>query len=316
MNIKTLRSLFDAMHHGKYEFEDFLNGDVTKNYERILVKRKTAFRPNKKLRAYHTFLNKFVCEYLSINRRVVYSYIKGVNPHQAVVAHATSRAFYQTDIINFFGSLTRNLVSDTLINRGDRVPITDISSYIQRVLELTTIDGYLPVGFSTSPPLSNACLTGFDDELEAYCLRRNLIYTRYADDIVISAQSREQLNGIEIILQNILMRHFEDRLTLNTEKSKLTTVGRKIKILGMVILPSGQVAIDMELKSRIEVLLHFYVRDRERFLDTVQQDMKAGIRQLAGYVNYVNAVDKAYLEKLRRKFGSTVIDSFLHRSAT
>jgi RNA-directed DNA polymerase len=33
-------------------------------------------------------------------------------------------------------------------------------------------------------------------------------------------------------------------------------------------------------------------------------------------VNYINAADQMYLEKLRRKFGSTVVDSFLHRSAT
>jgi RNA-directed DNA polymerase len=84
----------------------------------------------------------------------------------------------------------------------------------------------------------------------------------------------------------------------------------------MVITPSGQVSVDMELKKRIEVLLHFYTRNREKFLDAVHHDMKAGVEQLGGYVNYINAADKPYLEKLRKKYGSTVIDSFLHRSAT
>ena len=138
----------------------------------------------------------------------------------------------------------------------------------------------------------------------------------YADDIVISAESRESLADVSSTLKEMLLRHFSGKLALNPAKSKLTTVGRKVKVLGMVVLPSGQVTVDMELKKRIEVLLHFYVRNREKFLNVVGHDMKAGIEQLSGYVNYVNTADAAYLEKLRKKFGSTVIDSFLHRSAT
>jgi RNA-directed DNA polymerase len=44
--------------------------------------------------------------------------------------------------------------------------------------------------------------------------------------------------------------------------------------------------------------------------------MRQGNRELGTLKNYINAADKPYLEKLRKKYGSTVIDSFLHRSAT
>ena len=317
MTTKPVHLLFDAMYHGKYEFGDFLHGDVTANYDSIPIKKgRRIYRPNKKLKAYHVFLNKFLCEYLDLNSRVVYSYRKGINPHQAVSAHALSRAFFQTDIVNFFGNIDRHMVRSTIIDRGVRIPIADLQAHLERILDLTTIDGSLPVGFSTSPLISNACLTGFDDNLEEHCRITGLKYTRYADDIVISAQSREALKDIGSFVSELLVRHFEGKLQLNPSKSKLTTVGRKIKVLGMSITPSGQVTIDMELKKQIEVLLHFYMRNREKFLDKVQHDMKAGVDQLAGYVNYINAADKPYLEKLRRKYGSTVIDSFLHRSAT
>lgn len=97
MSTKTLHFLFDAMHHGKYDFEDFLHGAVDRNYDPIAVKGKSGYRPNKKLRAYHIFLNTFLCEYLAVNSRVVYSYRKGVNPHQTVLPHARSR------VQNFLG---------------------------------------------------------------------------------------------------------------------------------------------------------------------------------------------------------------------
>jgi RNA-directed DNA polymerase len=317
MTTKPIQVLFEAMHHGKYEFGDFLRGDVAANYDSILIKKdRKIYRPNKKLKAYHSFLNTFLCEHLDLNERVVYSYRKGINPHQVVGAHALSRAFFQTDIVNFFGSIDRDIVRSTIIDRGARIPITDLRAHLERVLDLTTINGLLPVGFSTSPLISNACLTGFDDELEEHCRKAGITYTRYADDIVLSAQSREALKDAGSTVSELLARHFEGKLQLNPSKSKLTTVGRKVKVLGMVITPSGQVTVDMQLKKRIEFLLHFYIRNRAKFLDAVQHDMKAGVEQLAGYVNYINAADKPYLEKLRKKYGATVIDSFLHRSAT
>lgn len=317
MTAKSLQVLFEAMYHGKYEFNDFLHGDVTENYDLIPIKKdRRIYRPNKKLRAYHVFLNTFLCEYLDLNNRVVYAYRRGVNPHQAVGAHALSRAFFQTDIVNFFGSIDRDTVKSTIIERGNRIPIADLHVHLERILDLATINGSLPVGFSISPPISNACLTGFDNELELYCGRNDLIYTRYADDIVVSARSRESLKDIRSTINELLRQHFKGKLQLNPLKSKLTTVGRKVTVLGMTITPSGHVTVDRDLKRRIEVLLHFYTRNREKFLNTVQNDMKAGIDQLAGYVNYINTADKAYLEKLRKKYGSTVIDSLLHRSAT
>jgi RNA-directed DNA polymerase len=317
MTSNSLQSLFEAMHHGKYEFDDFLNAQVSKDYDVVKLNGRLICRPNKKLKAYQQFLNAFICEYLDINPRVVFSYRKGINPHAAISAHAAGRAFFQADISNFFGSIDSDLIRRTLETRSSRVPVNDLPQYHKRILELTTAaDGFLAVGFVTSPPISNACLTGFDDALEALCLKAGLTYTRYSDDLVISAPSREALQAIQSQVDSLLKSHSSAKLKLNPDKNKFTSVGRKIKILGMVILPSGRVTIDMELKRRIEYLLHFYATNREKFLNAVDSDLKTGIEQLSGYINYANAADALYLDKLRKKFGSTVIDSFLHKSAT
>jgi RNA-directed DNA polymerase len=314
---KSLQLLFDATHHGKYDFEDFLHGSVESGYDSITVKGRPVFRPDKKLKAYHAFINAFVCEFLDVNERVVFSYRKGVNPHAAVVPHGGNRAFFQTDIANFFGSIDRVMVRSTLAERSTRVPVADLADHTERILDLTTtIDGTLPVGFSTSPPISNSCLAGFDNELETYCRTNGLTYTRYSDDLLVSAKGREQLVGIEAVICRMLKMHFSNKLQLNPAKSKFTSVGRKVKMLGMVVLPTGQVTIDRKLKKRIEILLHFYLSDREKFLNVVDNDLKGGIEQLSGYINYLNAADGNYLEKIRRKFGAAVIDSFLHKSAS
>ena len=314
MQSKPLELLFNAVHHGKYEFQDFLNGDPTLRYSPIHIGRRILYRPDNQLKAYLTFLNTFVFENLLLNDRVVYSYRKGVNPHEAVRVHASNRAFFQTDIVNFFASINRSLVKQTITSQLDQIPVSDFHEYVERVLNLTTIHDVLPVGFPTSPLISNGCLTPFDDDLESYCLNSGLTYTRYADDIVVSAKGRDDLRDIEAKLDELLRRHFLGRLRLNRAKQKLTSIGRKTKILGMVILPNGQVTIDIELKKKIEVLLHFYVRNRASFIDISEGDFDAGVQKLSGYVTYINSADKPYLEKLRRKFGAAVVDSFLHRS--
>jgi hypothetical protein len=32
---KPLRVLFDAMHHGKYDFDDFISCDIESNYDQV-----------------------------------------------------------------------------------------------------------------------------------------------------------------------------------------------------------------------------------------------------------------------------------------
>ena len=129
------------------------------------------------------------------------------------------------------------------------------------------------------------------------------------------AKCRGDLNIVEQKLSKLLAYHFDGNMRLNQEKRKLTTVGRKTKMLGMVILPNGQVTIDMEIKKKVEVLLYFFIHRRDKFLDLSDGDLDAGVKKLSGYINYINTADGPYLEKLKRKFGITVIDSFLHRTA-
>ncbi len=223
--------------------------------------------------------------------------------------------FFKQIFLVFFASIDSALIKKTLLGSYDSSPIADINKYLDRVISLVTVDDVLTIGFSTSPSISNACLFMFDNILDEYCLKRNLVYSRYSDDIIISSENKSDVIGIELKVNEFLQNCFAGKLNLNLGKSKFTHVGRKIKILGMVILPTGKVTIDMKFKSNIEVLLHFYIKDKEKFLDKVDGDMVGGMERITGYLNYANAVDKSYLDKIRKKFGATIVDSFLHQSA-
>lgn len=140
-----------------------------------------------------------------------------------------------------------------------------------------------------------------------------MIYTRYSDDIIISG-SEGKLYGIGKIVETILSSKFDSAMTINTTKTKYSSIGNRVKILGMTILPNGMLTIDTKLKTEIEVLLHFYVKDKQKFLDKIQTDSATALIKLSGYLNYINTVDQAYLDKLRKKYGSSVVDMFVRGS--
>ena len=177
-----------------------------------------------------------------------------------------------------------------------------------------TVNSQLPIGFSTSPNISNTFLYDFDKIFEKYCLNKNIIYTRYADDLIISSNTVNNLDNLPAVISDIFTNFFGDRIHINSKKTKYTKKGRKIKLLGMVVLASGKITVDSSLKSELEVLLYFYINDKIKFRDFLEKKYDSEISKISGKLNYINTVDKDYLNKLRKKYGNYVIDGFCHQT--
>lgn len=318
MKKNSLQTLFDAVHHGKLDFADFIGGPVDSHYDVVSAgssgQRRQIVRPDKILKSYLTFVKAFVIEYLPINTDVVFSYRKGFSVFDAVAKHAHSRHFFQADIEAFFPNIDRALIKRTILAAKGECPVLDLEQAIERILDLVCVDGALPIGFPTSAPISNAILFEFDNDLAAFCKERDVVLTRYSDDILVSGQSKIALQGIEEEVQARLSSRVSDRLRLNAGKSRHFQVGGKVKILGLMILPNGTITIDSKLKSEMEILLHFYLSNRMIFVDKSGGDEESGADKLTGYLNYANSIDPAYLSKLRRKFGATTVDTLMHRA--
>jgi len=311
---KTLQDIFTSNFHNKYIFSDFLTFDVSNEVEKLTFNKRTIYRPSSRLKAIQRFLNTCVFEFANINSDVVFSYRKGKSTLDAVKKHANNKYFFQTDISDFFGSIDKNNIEKFLKNNLGSVPIKDISEYQERLFELITLNSKLPVGFATSPLVSNSCLYLFDKELHNYCLKNDIIYTRYSDDIILSTSNDKVLLNIDKIVKSLLTKHFGTSLSLNPAKTKHTHKGNKLKFLGVVILPTGRITVDIKVKRKIEALLHFYINDKSKFISLVGDNYESGLATISGQLNYINMIDNEYLNKLRRKYGNTVVDMFFHKS--
>ncbi len=311
----TLQEAFNSTFHNNLDFDEFLDIDIDNEYKKIHLKNRTnTVSPSKLLRKYHKFLNSFIFDYANVNEKVVFSYREGKNAFDAVQKHSTNSHFFQTDIKGFFENIIIDDVEKIIDSQLSDSPINDIQKHKKKILNLVTVNNQIPIGFSTSPNISNTFLYDFDNLFEKYCLDKNIIYTRYADDLIISSNASGNLDDLQTIISNIFTELFDDRIHINSKKTKYTKKGRKIKLLGMVILPSGKVTIDPSLKSEIEVLLHFYVNDKTKFRDYLEKTYGNKLSTISGKLNYINTVDKDYLNKLRKKYGNYVIDGFCHQT--
>lgn len=309
--MEQLRNLFDAMFGGELSFDDFLHGDISNRVIKKIDGTRVVYSADQTLRSYHRFLQRHVISYLYLNSDVVYSYRKGFNVADAVRQHAQSKYFFQTDLSNFFNSITSKLIHSTLFKSSERMKFLNSTEYFDRIVTLLTANDRLPPGFSTSPSISNACLSELDDVFQKFCIHKNLIFTRYCDDVIVSGQSQDDLRIAVQELSNLVEICYKGEFSFNVGKSKFTKIGRKIKLLGLAILPNGLVTIDSSLKKKIEVLLHYYITDSFTFLRMVDNDLGKGTRSLCGYISFVNAVDPSYFSKLCSKYSSAAIENLL-----
>lgn len=327
MTKQPLQTLFDAMYHGKLSFHDFLHSEMPQNYVVVSpgsADKRTIFKPKETLKTYHKFLNLFLFELLPINERVVFSYRKGVGAVNAVEKHRHGRYFFQTDIRSFFHSIDSSLIRSVILAGADSCAISDVDQHIDRIIDLVCIDDSVPIGFPASAPLSNSVLFNFDNEMESICKNLELEYSRYADDIIISGQKQSSLLGMDDAVQEKLHTFASQKFSINRKKTRFFQVGGKIKILGMMILPNGTISPDTKKKRDLEVLLHFYLSDRDKFTQMIadirtrarknlENTEDAGEEILSGNLNYVDSIDPDYTNKLRRKFGAATIDMLIHK---
>lgn len=311
MGDRTLEQAFNAVFHNKESFTDFCSFDLSEQIDVFRHKEREIYRVSKKLKNYLRFIDKVVLRHLANNKDAVHSYIKGKSALTAVKAHASNRAFFLTDIKSFFSNISEEDVRRILIRDKHLIPISNWDAYIPHFAEIMTCGGSIPVGFPTSPKLSNSFLFEFDNALLDFCRSRALAYTRYSDDIIISGADKEPLFDLRENIQVMLHQYASKKLFLNAEKTRITHIGNKVKILGLVITQDGRVTVDTKYKRTLESLLHFYVTDKDQYSSLLEKTFKGKEHSLFGLLHYVKSADPVYLEKLQRKYGILVLRTLM-----
>ena len=130
------------------------------------------------------------------------------------------------DIVDFFPSITADKLAY-------RVPLS-----IPFLFTVTHNFGdgkgpRLPQGTPTSPMLSNMYLYDFDQVISLEAERCRCIYTRYADDLVFSGDSREKMKILLERSKSLLENTYQ--LKINNKKTKIMHRSQRQNVCGVVV---------------------------------------------------------------------------------
>jgi RNA-directed DNA polymerase len=310
----SLEKAFNSYFHDKHTFNNFCNLDITTQYKDIFYSKNT-FSPSKELKRYQQFLNFFIFDFMEINENVVFSYRKGVSIYDAVYPHKDSKYILNTDIKSFFLHIDKDDIKSLILKNKKNYLIEedDIERYLNRLVDLVSYNNILPIGAPTSPKISNAYLFEFDKKLEEYCQKNGIVYTRYSDDFIFSSDTKDKFDVLLNTMKKLLLEFGLEKMQLNEAKTKLQKKGSKIMLLGLVITPNGTITVDKKIKKEIEVILHFYISDKEKFKDFFEKNYDSNLEKVSGRLSHIKSIDKQFISKLKRKYGSYIVNSFIHR---
>lgn len=312
MNNKSLEQAFNAIFHEKSSFEDFCSADFSNEINvAYRADGRPIFRTSPRLKGYLRFVDRVILRNLARDEDVVHSFIKGKSTLTAVKKHSSNKYYFLTDIDDFYSNIERADVERILGRDKDLIPISDFSDYIDHISGMVTYNGSIPAGFATSPQLSNAFLFNFDKAVKEFCEVRSISYTRYVDDIIISGKELDEVNGLKNEIQSLLHTYASKKIFLNKSKTKITHLGNKVKILGLVIQPNGKITIDAKHKNKIELLLYFYINNKEKYNDYLAENFRGDERSVFGLLHYAKSIDPLYLEKMQRKYGFYALSTLM-----
>ena len=194
--------------------------------------------------------------------------------------HKKNIFLLEMDITNFFGTITEQQVYTLFCNIGYNSKVAGI------LANLCTYNNYLPQGAVTSPYIANLVCYHMDARINGYCSRKDIVYTRYADDLTFSSDNRMLLNKIEKFIKYIVT---DEGFTINDKKTRYLSNDVKKTVTGITI-NDDSIHVDKKFKRDLRAQIYCSIK-----LKDYQNNS-----QILGKIAYVNSIEKGFRDKIIR----------------
>ena len=203
-----------------------------------------------------------------------YAYINGRSTVDAVRRHQMNESqwFAKFDLHNFFGSTTPDFLRRML---AMVFPFSEIMSdpearpELVRALDLCFKDGGLPQGTPISPFLTNLMMIPIDftlsrkfREFKTPTGPQTMIYTRYADDFLVSSRYDFRFRDAEAVIGETLAE-FDAPFHLNTQKTRYGSRGGRNWNLGVMLNKDNEITVGHKRKKELQNMLFSYAMDKK-----------------------------------------------------
>lgn len=276
---------------------------ASKRYKTYLIEKRSGGRriishPSRELKAIQRWLNGALFRSLPVHEAAT-AYIKGGGIRENASRHLGSSFTLRMDFASFFPSFFEQGIREFLVEscNGSGIDLTEED--VDFVCAIVSRHGRLTIGAPSSPILTNAMMYDFDAALEKRCAADGLIYTRYADDVFVSATRPNVLSEIAEEIEDLASKQRFMRLRISARKTAHLSKKYRRSVTGLVLTPQGQISLGRERKRKIRALVHKF---REGTLP-IDQHM-----YLRGVLAFTSDVEKTFYESLSRKYGNHILE--------
>lgn len=256
-------------------------------------------QPAREVKTLQRALQKILLNDLPIHKCAT-AYREGISIRDNAAAHAENGPILKLDLQSFFPSLK---ASDWAMYCRSTGCLTDhddivLTSHLLFHREPGARTLRLAVGAPSSPILSNLLMHEIDLQIFSAVSGDYVTYTRYADDMTFSAPRTGFLTGVMSKVAKIIRTTKSPSLSINNSKTTYVTKKYHRTVTGLTLTNDNKVTIGRSKKRKISASVHYAMLGK---LD------KSELQVLSGMLAYVNAVEPAFLDSLRRKYGADTV---------
>lgn len=224
-----------------------------------------------------------------------FAYIAGRCTINAVKKHQEnqSRWFLKTDFADFFGNTTLDFTMKML---GMIFPFCQIMEMdegreaLEKALSLCFLDGGLPQGTPISPMLTNLIMIPMDHMIAQEMRSKGFVYTRYADDILISHNRSFLFKPVVEYLGSVL-KQFDAPFSIKPQKTRYGSSAGSNWNLGVMLNKDNNITVGYRNKRQFKAMCSNFVRDMRNGIVWDTED----VNYLSGLISYYKMAEPSYM---------------------
>lgn len=209
-------------------------------------------QPSSELKTLQYWVKKNILSKLPVSDSA-YAYQKGASIKKHAQVHQNSRHIFHTDICSFFPSISYEHLHPILLENSKLFEDLNIDfDSIDTIRDICYRENQLCVGAVSSPIISNIIMYRFDVMVLNYCRKNDLKYSRYADDIYLSANSYIDAPHIDFLSTTLRDFGFQ----INEKKTYFSSTKYRRKVTGLIIGTDSSVTVGSEKRKLIKKLVY------------------------------------------------------------
>ena len=210
-----------------------------------------------------------------------FAYVKNRCTVDAVKRHQknNSKWFGKLDLHDFFGSTTLDYVIkmfSMVFPFSEIVKFPNGEAELRKALDLAFLNGGLPQGTPLSPLITNVMMIPVDYKL-ANAFRdfdkQRFIYTRYADDFIISSKVDFDVHRVEKLVVDTL-HEFGAPFTINESKTRYGSSAGRNWNLGVMLNKDNEITVGHKKKRQFQSMLYNYITDKRKGISWPREDIQ------------------------------------------